>query len=224
MLRRPDGRLLIVGTLLDQERLQLPQLLVVGLTADGALDASFGEAGVARPGIQGSCGTCEPAALAPDGSLVLTGNTGSQSPEIEHDPNAPNSFAWVVTRLTPAGRTDPAFGVRPVPGTSPGDGAGYGAAVAGDGRITVLGAQSGRAVAARLLPDGSADATFAAGALAAVPADTALELALGGDGSVTALGVRRGGAPARRRHGRRGLRRSRHRPRRGPVRAAPGHR
>lgn len=190
VLARPDGRLVVVGSRPPANRLQLPELVVVGLTASGALDASFGDGGVARPGLQGSCGNCDPVALAQDGSLVVTGNTGSGSPEIEHDPNAPDTFAWAMTRLTPAGRTDPAFGVRPVPGTTAGDGYGYGAAVAADGRITLLGAQGSRSAVARLLPDGSADPSFAGGGLATVPSSFALNFSLGDDESVTALGPR----------------------------------
>jgi nitrogen regulatory protein PII len=52
------------------------------------------------------------------GTILVTGNTGSQSPEIAHDPDAPDSFTWVVTRLRADGRPDPAFGTRRVPGSA----------------------------------------------------------------------------------------------------------
>src|SRR5215217_1054053 len=187
---RPDGRLLVVGTLPAASPLQLPELVVVGLTRAGALDASFGDGGLARPGIQGSGGNCDPAALSPDGSLVLTGNTGAVSPEIGHDPDAPVMFTWVVTRLAPDGRPDGAFGTRHVPGTGRGDSGGYGAAVAADGRISLLGRDASRSAAARLRGDGSADPSFAGGGVATVPSSVALNLALGDDGSITALGTR----------------------------------
>jgi uncharacterized delta-60 repeat protein len=190
VLVRPDGRLLVAGTLPAGSGLQLPELTLVGLTPDGRLDASFGEGGVARPGIQGSCGNCGPVALAPDGTIVATGNTGSVSPAVAHDPNAPASFTWVVTRLTADGRPDPAFPIRQVPGTAAGGSGGHGAAVAADGRITLLGRDAKRSAVVRLLPDGPADPSFAGGAPAALPDQLALNLALGDDGSVTALGLR----------------------------------
>jgi uncharacterized delta-60 repeat protein len=187
---RPDGRLLVVGTLPTADPLQLPELVVVALTAAGGLDASFGAAGVARPGIQGSCGNCDPAALSPDGSLVLTGNTGAGSPEIAHDPDAPNTFTWAVTRLAPDGRPARSFGARQVSGPARGAGGGYGAAVAADGRITLVGRDASGSAAARLRGDGSADPSFGGDGVASVPSSVALSFALGDDGSITALGTR----------------------------------
>ena len=190
VLVRPDGRLVVAGTAPSAEPLQLPGLVLVGLTADGRPDASFGEGGIARTGVQGSCGGCDPVALAPDGAILVTGNSGSQSPAIARDPDAPDTFTWVVARLTADGRPDPAFGARKLPGTAVGGSGGYGVALAADGRITLLGRDAERAAAVRLLPDGSADPSFAGGAPAAVPSRVALNLALGDDGSVTALGLR----------------------------------
>ena len=82
------------------------QLVVVGLSAGGALDPTFGDGGVAAPGLQSNCGFCSPAALAPDGSLVLTGNTGQVPPGVEQDPSVVPDFHWVAARLTPAGSLD----------------------------------------------------------------------------------------------------------------------
>ena len=187
VVARPDGRLLVAGELPVDDRLRLPELVLVGLTPDGRLDDSFAEGGFARPGIQASCSTC--IALAPDGSIVLTGNTGAHSPAIEHDPNAPNTFTWVVSRLTAGGRPDPAFGTRQVPGTAVGRSFGHAVAVAADGRITLLGSNGGRSAAGRRRPHGAADRWCGGGGPAPVPSKVALNLALGDDGAVTALGL-----------------------------------
>ena len=189
VLVRPDGRLVVAGTTPTAKPLRVPGLVLVGLTADGRPDASFGDGGIANTGIQGSCGNCTPVALAPDGSILVTGNGGSQSPRISEDPEAPDTFTWVVARLTADGRPDPAFGTRQVPGSAVGGSGGYGVALAADGRITLLGRDAERAAAARLLPDGSADPSFAGGAPAAGPSNVALNLVRGDDGSVTALGI-----------------------------------
>ncbi len=191
-LRQPDGRLLLVGSTSAASNLELPQFAVARLTDAGALDTSFGRGGLAQPGIQASCANCEAAALAPDGGIVLTGNTGAESPAIATNPNAPNTFTWVVARLTPAGGLDPAFGsagVEPVPGNTAGESEGFGAAVAADGRITLLGGRGTATVVTRLLVHGAPDPSFGGGAPAQAPAGTGgFHLAVAGDGSVTILG------------------------------------
>ncbi len=181
LLRRPDGRLLYVGSAEARTRFELPQLVVVALTADGELDRTFGEGGIARPGIQGGCGNCAPAALAADGSLVHTGRAGTKPPA------GPGDARWVVTRLTPSGSPDAAFGVRTVPGTASGDASGYGASVLPDGRTTLLGNVDRRATVARLQADGTPDPSFNGGAPQAAPVG-GYELTVAPSGATTIMG------------------------------------
>ncbi len=81
LLRQPDGRLLVVGTGTAASKYELPRFVLARLTAAGAPDPSFGAGGSVALALQGSCGGCDPAALAPDGSIVLTGNTGQVNAE-----------------------------------------------------------------------------------------------------------------------------------------------
>ena len=197
-LRQADGRLVLVGTTPSRSNVfELRQLALVRLSPNGALDTSFGSGGVAQPGIQGSCGgSCEPAALGPDGTIVVTGNTGANSPAIATNPNAPNDFGWVVARLTASGSLDPTFGqngVENVPGSTPGTSFGYGVAIDSEGGITLLGAQgtTGQNTTprvARLLDDGSPDPSFNDGSPAQVPIAIAFHFVVGPDGSSTVLG------------------------------------
>jgi uncharacterized delta-60 repeat protein len=91
--------------------------LVARYTADGSLDASFGSNGYTTP--MGGSGY-GPAALAPDGSIVVATNA-------------------TVTRFTPNGRLDAAFGTAFE---------NYGVAVQADGKIIVVGsAPSGGSIA-----------------------------------------------------------------------------
>jgi uncharacterized delta-60 repeat protein len=189
VLRRPDGRLLIVGSGMPASKYELGRLLLLQLTPSGAVDTTFGTNGVATAAIEAGCGNCEPAALAADGSIVLVGATGTQSPEIETNPNAPNTFTPAIARLTPSGAPDPSFGqngVRQIPGTSSGSAFGYGVDSASAGRFVVLAAQGRSPVVTRLLADGSADPTFNGGTPLALPQQDVLHLAAR-PGDVTSL-------------------------------------
>ena len=155
VLRRPDGRLVVIANGISR-KYRLPQLYAVALSPAGRLDASFGEGGVAAPAdLQASCASCDPAALAPDGSLVLTGNVGEIPREIETDPSVTPRFTWVVARLTPAGTLDAGFagdGMAELPGEN---GAGWGAAVLGSGDVAVVGRADLKAWSARLSAGGA---------------------------------------------------------------------
>ena len=187
LLRRPDGRLLVVGTLFAAARTpELPRLVLVGLTVTGAPDPSFGERGMAALDIQGSCGGCEPAALAPDGSIVITGNVGQGSPAIVTNPNA-STFQWVVRRLTPDGATDPAFGTVPISGPAGVSRSGYATVVRPSGAIVALGIRDGRTQLAGLTASGAPDPSFNGGGLSTAP-EGAVRMLLRTDGSIDVVG------------------------------------
>lgn len=161
-LRRPDGRLLVTATRLASAPTGLDELVLAQLTSSGALDPSFG---LVHTGIAGYSG----AALAPDGSAVVTGTDAAKR--------------WVVARIGPVGEVEQ---VAQVPGSVTGDYS-TGARVAADGRITVLGGRGRDALVARLLPDLEADLTWGGGAPVRAGVH-AVDLALGPDGAVTMLG------------------------------------
>lgn len=183
LLRAPDGRLLVIGMGTSRTPLELPQLVVVALTSSGMLDTTFGDHGVARPGLQASCGVCRPAALQPDGSIVLSGNLGSTSPPT--GPDTPAFFEWYVARLTPRGDADASFGqggfaaVGRPPGRNVG---GYATSLLPDGRIVALGRDDTGPQLTRLLPSGAADPSFHAAAPVALPVPFAFSLAGHPDG------------------------------------------
>jgi uncharacterized delta-60 repeat protein len=193
LLRRPDGRLLVVGTgsPIAANRFELPRFVLVGLTAAGALDPSFGAGGIAPLDLQSSCGGgCSPVALAPDGSIVVTGNTGQLSPAIVADPTAGSNLQWVVRRLTADGATDPAFGTVPVSGPAGVSTAGYSTVVRPSGAIVVLGIRDRRPHLAALTATGAPDASFNGGQLVSIPADGP-HMLLRADGSIDVAGLGR---------------------------------
>jgi uncharacterized delta-60 repeat protein len=163
-LRRPDGRIVVTGSLLAGRPSQRDELVVAQLTPDGALDPSFG---LVRSGLAGFTG----AALAPDGSLVVAGEDAERR--------------LAIARIGATGRVER---TSVVPGSGRDDFPRGGVRVTPDGRMTVL--FGARVVAARLLPDGSADPTFNGGAPARVGVH-ATDFVVGDDGSVTALGETR---------------------------------
>src|SRR3954452_1938172 len=195
-LRDDDDRLLVIGT--TAEGTPNEALVVVRLLADGQLDRSYGTDGIAEPGLGSGCGSCEPAALAPGGAVVLTGRT-RLTPPPGFEPNM-----WAVARLTESGTLDPSFGaggILAVPGVPPGGfAAGIGVAVAADGRITLLGARDNAPFVLRVLPTGAPDPSFAGGGLAEAP-HLAFHLLLAPGGGVTVVSfdaierLTSGGAP-----------------------------
>ena len=163
VLRRPDGRLLVIASGAG-ERLALPQAYVVALTAAGRLDTAFAGTGVLKTAMQVSCGSCSPAALTADGSLVLTGNTGEVPRSVQPGSPSDANFIWVVARFTETGDLDPSFdgdGVRELPG---GGGGGYGVAPHAGGAVTVLGRAGGETRLVRLTAAGATDPGFNGGA------------------------------------------------------------
>ncbi len=195
LLRLADGRLVIAVEGETRDLFELRQLLVARLTPDGRPDASFGEGGVARPGVQAGCGGgCAPMALHPDGSIALAGATGSA-------PAAQSQFRWVVARITPSGALDPSFGsggVAEVPGAN---GVGYAAAVLPGGAVASIGQVAGGAKLTRLTATGQPDPAFHAGAPVDLPAlPFWFHLRAHDDGRLDALGSGGGGATQLRRY------------------------
>ena len=184
ILRQPDGRLIIVGTS-SPLRSEYPRLVIARLTPGGVLDASFGNAGVITTAVQGSCGGCTPVSLAPDGSIVITGNTGKLTPTPTPTPTT-GSSQWIVTRLAPNGAPDAAFGVRQI-GAAGLNAGGYATVVRPDGRIVVLGTQDGAAKLAGLTAAGAPDPAFNAGQPATVSSD-GFQLVLHTSGAVDVAG------------------------------------
>src|SRR3954452_2527252 len=189
LLRRPDGRLLLVYDGRTASKYQGPHLVVAGFTADGRLDRSYGDRGIADAGVQRGCGGgCTPAALTSDGSVVLTGAIGQVSPAIEHDPNAPQDFTWVVARLTPAGTLDRGFGEDGLAKILRGSTHGFSVGVFGDGSIAATGNDGNTSPLARLTPSGAADAAFHGGAPVALADSLSPPLLLArGDGTTDRL-------------------------------------
>lgn len=190
LLRRPDGRLLVVATgpPTPANRFELPRFVLVGLTASGALDPGFGAGGIAALDLQSSCGGgCAPVALAPDGSIVVTGNTGQLSPAIVTDPTAGSSLQWVVRRLTASGATDPAFGTVAVSGPAGVSTAGYATVVRPSGAIVVLGIRGRRPALAGLTATGGPDPSFNGGQLVTLPVNGP-HMLLRADGSIDVAG------------------------------------
>src|SRR3954447_14113521 len=163
-LRRPDGRLLAVYQGAPASKYEGAHLVVAGLTAAGRLDTSYGNDGIADVAVQQGCGGgCTVAALAPDGSVLLTRSIGQVSPAIEHDPNAPADFTWVVARLTPGGTLDTSFGDNGLAKILRGNAHGYSVSLFPDGSIAATGTNAQQTLLARLTPSGALDPGFHGG-------------------------------------------------------------
>ncbi len=97
----PDGRLLVAGT-------SAGDFALIQLTAGGQLDPTFGTGGRATYDI-GGAEVLRDVALAPDGKIVMAGET--TGPGCPLAPVMPGQTAGVaVARATPEGALDPGFG------------------------------------------------------------------------------------------------------------------
>jgi uncharacterized delta-60 repeat protein len=178
MARQADGRILVAG------RSSPGGAVVARLRATGALDPDFGSGGrVTLPG----GGSLSAVLVQPDRNIVVAGN-------------ASGSAAMTVTRLTPDGSLDMAFGSGGTTTIAFGSLANPlgGAARQPDGRIVVAGyTQDGEDVAvARLNANGSLDATFGAGGKATVDFGVATfgnAVALAPNGRIVVAGQKTGG-------------------------------
>jgi uncharacterized delta-60 repeat protein len=171
LLRRPDGR--FVAVVLDPSSAAAPVALV-GITAQGALDASFGTAGVVSLATSTvSCTDCHSAALDATGGTLIAVKHGQRP---------------AIARVTASGTLDRAFG------------SGGFAEVAGVGSLDAVGAEPGgdifalgetsdgaHAALVRLSPSGAVRSGYGSGGIVTLPENTFGDLLPLGAGSVLAL-------------------------------------
>lgn len=186
LLAEADGSLLLVGSGTSSAT-ATAAMFVEHLTPRGTLDSTYGSGGVASVAITQSCGTCAVAALAADGSLLLTGASG-----IAANAANPLGLHWVIARLAPAGVLVTSFGTKGI------------LTLAGSGRagLSVLALPGGSILAeasgvtlgdpvtflTRLTATGAEDSTFASGKPVTLPFSSGSVLALASDGSITVEG------------------------------------
>jgi len=154
VLVQPDGRVVLVGqaTPLNGPAGQANNdIAVVRLTADGAVDASFGTGGatLADAFLRDFAFA---AALQPDGRIFVAGRTSPDNAQPEDT---------VFTRLSAAGAIEPGFGRNPAYSTLSDEAVDV--ALQPDGKLVLLVVGRGthaEILMARLNADGSADTTF----------------------------------------------------------------
>lgn len=178
ILRQPDGRLVVLGTVQSSDPRAEPTSELVALNADGSPDASFGTAGVDVLPLQAAS-----FALRPGGGFVVDGDTTQRLAA-----NGTQIIQWVVAGLTSGGALDPSFGQSGMV-TIAQNGAGGGLlTVLPDGDIVMLGSESinfayYQSELGRLLPAGAPDPSFHGGTLETLPASPS-ELLAYPDGTV----------------------------------------
>ncbi len=149
---------------------QHPRLVVLRLSADGALDRSYGVDGEAEPPIEAGCRCEHLAALQGNGELVLTGQDLLGSARASR---------WTVVRLTSSGALDASFGehgVAVLPGA-----VGVGLEVGLDAQQDIVlqgqidyrdqreDSEGPELMLTRLTPDGAPDPAFAHGSPFVLP-------------------------------------------------------
>lgn len=186
-----DGRILVTGNAMPAS--DIPRLLVARYTADGRLDASFGQDGLVTY-TTGPDGASYGRAIAvqDDGRIVVSGYTISAQ-----------SIVVLVVRLNADGTLDTDFGTNGVTLVSVLDGnpalsAGMALAIQPDGAIVVAGTAMspeimGQGFVLRLSTDGSLDTGFGTNGIFRVDTGAWVSLLYGltlpGDGSIIAAGA-----------------------------------
>jgi uncharacterized delta-60 repeat protein len=186
----PDGGAVLVGPGGTRS------LVLAALRSGGALDQTFGVAGIAHvtvlTGRSDTYTTPQQLLRRPDGRLLAVFGTQAATPS-----QLPR---LLVAGLTPEGRLDPAFGIGGI--ADPGIQAGGDAVLQPDGSLVVSGTTGARSpgpnaaahfswVVARLTPGGASDAGYGDHGVVTIMADgdfSGAGLAGSPDGSVTALG------------------------------------
>lgn len=171
------------------------------IAADGDLDPSFGEEGIALTGIVdggGSASACGPV-VQPDGKILLCSTRAD---------NGSSGADMFVARFTADGTLDPSFSFdgKVTIDFDGGDGldSALGLALDAEGRVVVVGSTSPDGLddttdfaIARLTPDGELDATFGAGSGKRTVAfdlvggsgdDTAMDVAIQSNGRILVAG------------------------------------
>jgi uncharacterized delta-60 repeat protein len=177
---QPDGKILVTG--FEDFSGGTASFVVARLTADGALDTSFGTGGRATIPLEGAGGTDfaprPTLALANDGRVVVVGNLGD-TPQ--------------VARFTATGQPDPTLGGDGLVAVQLGlEDQAADVAVGGDGTIFVAGTGSADLAVARLDPAGVPDPTFSGEGVQHVdfgPGDSAAGVGVQPDGKVVVAGT-----------------------------------
>ena len=180
---RPDGRILLAGVVAMSGS---PEFGMVQLNVDGSLDQSFGTNGVVSTYFP-TTSEAWALALMPDGRFVAAGRS---APQGEGD--------VAVARYLPDGSLDPSFDGDGMVVIDLGtwDDRAMGVEVLSDGRIVISANKEFEQAVLRLLPDGTADSTFAGDGMATIylgsGPDRVKGLLVQPDGKVVALS--RGGS------------------------------
>jgi len=198
IMLQPDGKIVVAGTADFNPRVPGSGLdfALARYTANGSLDASFGDAGKMVFDFFGSFDQANAAALQPDGKIIVVGSASYDS--FNRD------IGFALTRFNPDGTTDFGFGSGGKQITSFFDAGAKanGVVLQADGRFVVAGTASDSATRpgatdfaiARYNSDGTLDSSFGIGGETSVPfSDSASEqanaLALTSDGKIIVAGA-----------------------------------
>jgi uncharacterized delta-60 repeat protein len=148
---QPDGKIALAGTALSDHN----QFAAVRLTADGALDTSFGTAGITTLSPAGGAWGM---ARQSDGKLILAGQADYDNPQVS------GAQQFMAARLNADGTLDTTYGSGgivnvPIGGTA----LGYGIVLQSDGKALLAGpafTNTGVNATVRLTTDGTIDPSY----------------------------------------------------------------
>jgi uncharacterized delta-60 repeat protein len=184
---QPDGRIVVVGQVLQPSGLQPSKIALVRFNTNGTLDISFGGDGKVRTVIT-HYDDGEAVVIQPNGKIVVVGR------------GAGNGGRFLLVRYRPSGRLDKTFsgdGVKLTNFTN-GDDIAFAVALQGDGKIIVAGAARGfnagaSFAIARYKRHGRLDRSFGSDGRVqtnfTILTDQARDVAIQPDGKIVAAGA-----------------------------------
>lgn len=195
-----EDRIVVAGDTPKDGNTDFGDFIVARFTADGSIDLSFGEAGIAVTDVGGVTNEGHGLVVLADNSLLVSGFAPIVVSSSNGGPVTASEPLTAVVRYRENGTLDTTFGSAGRV-QLPGDNVGRGLAVQSDGRIVLAGsietatfpATQLRFALMRLLANGTIDGSFGDGGRVQTSltdrGDAALGVALQADGKIVAAGV-----------------------------------
>ena len=153
LVRQGDGKFLAIGSGTDQTTGR-STVIAARYLPDGALDSTFGDAGITRFSFRAAEDAIARGAMLAGGRLVIVGATGQRRV------GGPNHLRFAVARLSSTGAPDPSFASHGIFVGGPAGTGAYAAVANPNSSVVAAGGAQSHFVLLRLTSQGKLDGSF----------------------------------------------------------------